>query len=39
MPFIPDESDEDGVHVIKFTRNKEEGRYGFLNEVYNPDDQ
>ena len=39
MPFIPDESDEDGVHVIKFTRNKEEGRYGFLNGVYNPDDQ
>ena len=39
MPFVPDESDEDGVHVIKFTRNKEEGRYGFLNEVYNPDDQ
>ena len=39
MPFVPDESDEDGVHVIKFTRNKEEGRYGFLNEVYNPEDQ
>lgn len=39
MPFVPDESDEDGVHVIKFTRNKKEGRYGFLNEVYNPEDQ
>lgn len=39
MPFVPAESDEDGVHVIKFTRNKEEGRYGFLNEVYNPEDQ
>ena len=39
MPFVPDESDEDGVHVIKFTRNKEEGQYGFLNDVYNPEDQ
>ena len=39
MPFFPNESDEDGVHVIKFTRNKKEGRYGFLNEVYNPEDQ
>ena len=39
MPFVPDESDENGIHVIKFSRNKEEGRYGFLNEVYNPEDQ
>jgi hypothetical protein len=39
MPFVPDESDENGVHVIKFSRNKKEGRYGFLNEVYNPEDQ
>ena len=39
MPFVPDESDENGVHVIRFSRNKEEGRYGFLNEVYNPEDQ
>jgi hypothetical protein len=39
MPFIPDESDENGVHVIRFSRNKDEGRYGFLNEVYNPEDQ
>lgn len=39
MPFVPDESDENGVHVIKFSRNKEDGRYGFLNEVYNPEDQ
>lgn len=38
MPFIPDESDENGVHVIQFSRNKEEGRYGFLNDVYNPGD-
>lgn len=39
MPFVPDESDENGVHVIRFSRNKEKGRYGFLNEVYNPEDQ
>ena len=39
MPFVPNESDENGVRVIKFSRNKEEGRYGFLNEVYNPEDQ
>ncbi len=39
MPFIPDESEENGVHVIRFTRNKEDGRYGFLNDVYNPEDQ
>lgn len=39
MPFVPAESDENGVHVVRFSRNKEEGRYGFLNEVYNPEDQ
>lgn len=38
MPFIPSENEEDGVHVIQFTRNKGEGRYGFLNDVYNPED-
>lgn len=39
MPFIPDESDEKGIHVVQFTRDKNEGRYGFLNEVFNPEDQ
>lgn len=39
MPFVPNESDDNGVHVIKFSRNREEGRYGFLNEVFNPEDQ
>lgn len=39
MPFIPEDSDEKSVHVICFSRNKEDGRYGFLNEVYNPEDQ
>ena len=39
MPFIPEDSDEKSVHVIRFSRNKNEGRYGFLNEVYNLEDQ
>lgn len=39
MPFVPSEDEEKGVHIIRFSRNKEEGRYGFLNEVYNPEDQ
>lgn len=39
MPFVPSEDEKKGVHVIRFSRNKEEGRYGFLNEVYNPEDQ
>lgn len=39
MPFIPEENDEKGVHVIQFTRNKDKGRYGFLNDVYNSEDQ
>ena len=39
MPFVPSEDEGKGVHIIRFSRNKEEGRYGFLNEVYNPEDQ
>lgn len=39
MPFVPSENDEAGAHVVQFTRNKGEGRYGFLNEVYNVEDQ
>ena len=38
MPFIPDEDEEKGIHVIRFTRDKKNGRYGFLNEVHNPED-
>ena len=38
MPFIPTDSEEDAVHVIQFSRNKEKGRYGFLNGVYNAED-
>lgn len=37
MPFIPKESNEKGIHVISFTRDRHNGRYGFLNDVYNPD--
>ena len=39
MPFIPNESADGSVHVIQFSQNKNEGRYGFLNDVYNPKDQ
>ncbi len=39
MPFIPSEDEEKGVHVIRFTRNKQDGRYGLLNDVFNPEDQ
>lgn len=39
MPFIPTDSEENAVHVIQFSRNKEKGRYGFLNDVYNAEDQ
>lgn len=39
MPFIPSEDEKKGVHVIRFTRNKEDGRYGLLDGVYNPEDQ
>lgn len=38
MPFVPNENNIAGVHIIQFTRNRKEGRYGFLNEVYNPED-
>lgn len=37
LPFIPNEDASKGVHVIEFTRNPKEGRYGFLNDVVNPE--
>ena len=37
MPFIPEEDKEKKIHVVRFTGNKEEGRYGFLNDVFNPE--
>jgi predicted nucleic acid-binding Zn-ribbon protein len=39
MPFIPKEDNEKQIHVIEFSRNKESGRYGFLNDVYNSEDE
>lgn len=39
MPFIPDEDKEKKIHVIRFTGNREEGQYGFLNDVFNPEDK
>lgn len=37
LPFVPVEDTANGVHVIEFTRNPKEGRYGFLNDVVNPE--
>lgn len=39
MPFIPQESENGEIHVIEFSKEKDTGRYGFLNDVYNPEDQ
>lgn len=39
MPFIPEENSNLGIRVIEFTRKKDSGRYGFLNDVYNPEDK
>ena len=39
MPFMPIEDAKGGVHVVPFSRNRKGGRYGFLNDVYNPGDQ
>lgn len=39
LPFIPQKNSEKGVHVIEFTRNRTFGRYGFLNDVFNPEDK
>ena len=38
MPFIPKESAEAGIHIVEFSLNKNSGRYGFLNDVFNPED-
>ena len=36
MAFVP-ESNGTHINVIEFTRNPNRGRYGFLNDVYNPE--
>lgn len=38
VPFIPQENEEKGIHVVEFSRNRNVGRYGFLNDIYNPED-
>lgn len=38
MPFVPQENEEKGIHVVEFSRNRNVGRYGFLNDVYNTED-
>lgn len=35
LPFIPDEDEKKGIHVIEFTGEEKTGRYGFLNDVTN----
>jgi rRNA maturation endonuclease Nob1 len=39
MPFIPETNIQAGVNTTIFTHDKNNGRYGFLNDVYNPEDQ
>lgn len=39
MPFIPKDDVDNRVHIIEFSRNKNSGRYGFLDGVFNPEDQ
>jgi len=39
MPFVPEENEDKHVHVIRFTKDKSNGRYGFINEVFDPEDQ
>lgn len=39
MPFIPENNEDAGVRTITFTHDRNHGRYGFLNDVYNPEDQ
>jgi len=38
VPFIPQENEEKGIHVVEFSRNRNVGRYGFLNDIYNTED-
>lgn len=39
IPFIPKTDITKGIHVTEFTKNKHSGRYGFLNDVVNPEDK
>ncbi len=37
IPFVPKTDETKGIRVTEFTMNKYSGRYGFLNDVFNPE--
>jgi len=37
IPFVPIEDETKGIYVIEFSRDPNQGRYGFLNDVVNPE--
>lgn len=37
IPFAPKTDEAKGIRVTEFTMNKHSGRYGFLNDVFNPE--
>lgn len=37
IPFLPTSDNSKKIRVIEFTRNRDSGRYGFLNDVFNPE--
>lgn len=37
IPFVPKTDETKGIRVTEFTMNKQSGRYGFLNDVFNPE--
>lgn len=37
IPFAPKTDESKGIRVTEFTMNKHSGRYGFLNDVFNPE--
>ena len=39
IPFVPKTDEARGIRVTEFTMNKHIGRYGFLNDVFNPENQ
>lgn len=37
IPYVPTEDSKKKIHIIEFSRNPDHGRYGFLNDVVNPE--
>lgn len=37
IPFVPKTDESKGIRITEFTMNKHSGRYGFLNNVFNPE--